>query len=131
MIVGAEKIQSGIEQARLLQAKKNRIGAVVGAKATRAQALVGLPRVFFLVGQSDFQSTLAAALKHAQDISRLRDLPTRDRIQKIKQPFHSLLFGSWRRRLNQTVRGGRFVVAIADEVDRKSKSLNSSHVGIY
>ena len=80
MIVGAEKIQSGIEQPRFLQAKKNRIGAVVGAEAARAQALVGLARVFFLVGQSDFRPTPAAALKHAQNISRLRDLPTRDRI---------------------------------------------------
>src|SRR5438309_8915052 len=114
MIVGAEKIQSRIEQARLLQAEENRIGAVVGAKATRAQTLVGLPRVFFLVCQSDFESTLAAALKHAQNISRLRDFPTRDRIEKIKQPFHSLLFRSWRRRLNQTLSGARFVVAFAE-----------------
>src|SRR6184192_2097324 len=101
MIVGAEKIQSGIEEARLLQAKKNRIGAVIGAKATRAQALVRLAWVFFLVGQSHFQSTPAAALKDAQNISRLRNFPTRDGIQKIKQPFHSLLFRSRRRRLNQ------------------------------
>ena len=114
MIVGAEKIQSGIEQARLLQAKKNRIGAVIGAKATRAQALVRLAWVFFLVGQSDFQSTPAAALKHAQNISRLRNFPTRDGIQKIKQPFQSLLFRSRRRRLNQPLRGARFVVAFAE-----------------
>ena len=36
MIVGAEKVQRRIEQARLLQAEEDRIGALRGAKAARA-----------------------------------------------------------------------------------------------
>src|SRR6266404_2976796 len=82
MIVGAEIVQRRIEQARLLQTEIDRIRALRGPESARAQTLVRLARVFVLVRQSNFQTPLAAALEHAQDISRLRDFPARQRIEK-------------------------------------------------
>ncbi len=91
MIVGAEKVERRIVQTRLLQTEINRIGTLCCAETTSTQALVRLPRIFILVGQSNLQTTLASAFEHAQDIAGLRDLPTRDWIEKRKHAFGSSL----------------------------------------
>src|SRR6266699_3040660 len=75
MIVGAEKVERRIKQSRFLYSQKNWIRSLVSAKSTRAQALVGLSRIFVFVGNADFQAALAAALKNAQHIAWLGDLP--------------------------------------------------------
>src|ERR1044072_1278380 len=92
MIVRAEKVQRRIHEARLLQSEKNRIGALRSAEAARAESLVRLARIFFFVRQAHFQPSLAAALKHAQHVSRLRDLPTRNRIEQTQKTFRASLF---------------------------------------
>ena len=60
-------------------------------KSARAQALVGLAGFFFLVRQADFETSLAAALEDAQNVARLRNLPTRQRIEKRQEAFERLL----------------------------------------
>ena len=85
MIVRAEKIQRRIEQSCFLQSEKHRIGALRGAEAARAESLVRLARIFFFVRQADFEPSLSATLKHTQNVSRLRDLPTRNRIEQAQQ----------------------------------------------
>src|SRR5438132_10258825 len=82
MIVGAQKVQRRIEQTSLLQSKINRIGALRRAESARAQALVRFARIFIPVGQTCFQTPLAAPLKDPQDISRLRNFPARQRVEK-------------------------------------------------
>ena len=95
MIVRAEKVQRRIKQARFLQSEKNRIGALCAAKAARAESFVRLARIFFLVRQSNFQTPLPATFKHAQHVSRLRNLPTRQRIEQTQQAFRASLFSRW------------------------------------
>ena len=122
MIVGAEKVQRGIEQTCLLQSKKNRIGAIVCAKAARAQTFVRFAWLLFLVRQSYFQTPSSATFKHAQHVSRLRNLPTRQRIEKLEQTFRATLFERWLRHLNQTLRSARFAVAFAEARDPSTES---------
>ena len=50
LIVGAGERQQRIEQARLLQSQKNRIGAQFGAEAALAQLDLRLARLFFEAG---------------------------------------------------------------------------------
>src|SRR5947209_2777744 len=82
MIVRPKKVQRRIEQTRLLQSKVNRIGALGRSESARAQSFVGLTRIFVSVRQPSFQASLTTALEHTQNISRLRDFPTRQRIEE-------------------------------------------------
>src|ERR1043166_3559336 len=94
MIVRAEKVQRRIEQTRLLQSEKDRIRALRSAKATRAESLVRLAGILFFIRQTDFEPSLSTTLKHTQDISGLRDFPTRYRIEQTQKSFHTPLFVS-------------------------------------
>src|ERR1043165_5157822 len=96
MIVRAEKVEGRIEQTRFLYPEENRIGALRGAKTTRAESLVRLARIFFLIRQTNFEPPLPAAFKHAQDITRLRNLPARQRIEQTQKAFRASLFVSCR-----------------------------------
>src|SRR5262249_34059541 len=111
MIIRAGKIERRIEQSCLLQSKKYGIGALCSAEATSAQSLVGLAGIFFFIGQANFEPSLAAALKNAQDISRLRNLPTRNRIKQAEKTFDSSL--CFRARLQQCLRCARFAVTFS------------------
>src|SRR6185503_14856714 len=102
MIVRAEKIQCWVEQSCFLYSEKDRIRALCSAKAACAESFVRLAGIFFFVRQTDFESSLAAALKHAQDVSGLRNLPTRNRIQQAQETFGASLF--FRARLQQCLR---------------------------
>ncbi len=82
MIVRAEKVERRIVQPRLLQTEINRIGTLGRAETSGAQSLVGFAGIFVFVGQSDFQTSFAAAFEDAQDIAGLRDFPARNWIQK-------------------------------------------------
>src|ERR1041385_5420206 len=82
MIICAGKIQSRIEQTRFLQSQVNRISSLGGAESPRTQTLVGLAWIFVPVGQSGFQTAATAAFKHTQNVSRLRDFPTGQRIKE-------------------------------------------------
>src|ERR1051326_7851367 len=94
MIISHEKVQRRIHQACLFESEKDRISALCGAEAARAESLVRLAGIFFLVRQPNVKPAFAAALEHAQHISRLRDLPTRNRIDQTEKTFLApLVFG--------------------------------------
>ena len=92
MIISAEKIQRRIEQTGLLQSQINRIGALISSQSASAQTFVGLPRIFILIRQASFKSSLSAALKDTQNVSRLRNFPTGKRIEELEKSSGSLLF---------------------------------------
>src|ERR1041385_4747964 len=94
MIVRAEEVQRWIEQPCFLQPEKHWIGALRRAQAARAESLVRLPRILFFVRQTNFEPSLPTTLKHTQNVSRLRDLPTRNRIKQTQQAFDAALFVS-------------------------------------
>src|SRR6185369_15806042 len=58
MIVGAQVVERRIQQPRLLQSKKNRIGTLRGTQPTRAQSLIGLARILVFIRQPDFEPAL-------------------------------------------------------------------------
>jgi hypothetical protein len=89
MIIRAEKVQRRIEQSRLLQSEINRIGPLRRAQSTGAQALIGLPGIFVFIRQPGFQTPLTTTLEYTQDVSRLRNLPARQRIEKREDSFQS------------------------------------------
>src|SRR5215470_16889566 len=101
MIVRAEEIQSRIEQARLLQSQVNRIRSLRGAESARTQTFIRLAGIFVSIRQPRFQPPATAALENAENVSRLRDFPTRQRIQERQNAFQSFLFCGWLRNLNQ------------------------------
>src|SRR5229473_6387121 len=114
MIVRAEIVQRRIEQPRLLQTEINRVGALRSSQSARAQAFVRLARIFVFVRQADFQTSLAATLEHAQDISRLRNFPARHWIEKRQDSFQFFLFIGWLRNLNETLRRAGLAVAFTE-----------------
>src|SRR6266566_4674773 len=69
MIIRAEKVECRIMQPGLLQAEINRISSLRGPQTAGAQSLVRLARILVLVRQANFQTTLTAAFKDAQDIA--------------------------------------------------------------
>ena len=71
---------------------------VLGAPA-RADARLD-PRVFISVGQRRFKPSFSAALEYPQNVSRLRNFPTRQRIEKRQDAFKSSLLFSRLRNLN-------------------------------
>ena len=56
MIVGAGQRKNRIQQARLLQAQKHRVGAQLGAEAAIAQLVVGRAGIFFGIRIADFRA---------------------------------------------------------------------------
>src|ERR1700682_265829 len=114
MIVGSQKIESRVKQARLLQSQIDRISAVAGAKAARTQTLIRFTVVFIFVGNSNFQSSLATPLKHPQDVAGLSNFPMRNRIQKIEKALFSLILCSRCWRLDQTLRSTVFAIAFGE-----------------
>ena len=69
MIVGADEVERGVEQPGLLQADEDRVGADIGAEAADGKLDVGLPRVFFRVGDADDRAKASAALEDAAECS--------------------------------------------------------------
>src|SRR5713101_1832936 len=113
MIVRAQIVQRRIEQPRLLQTEINRVGALRSSQSARAQAFVRL---------AYFQTSLAATLEHAQDISRLRNFPARHWIEKRQDSFQFFLFIGWLRNLNETLRRAGLAVVFTKVrvLDRKA-----------
>ena len=81
MIVGAGQRQDRIQQARLLQSEKHRIGSQLGAEAAIAQLHVGTARIFVRIGNADLGPLSPAPLEHAQNIAGLRNFPAAQRIE--------------------------------------------------
>src|SRR5882724_2002150 len=75
MIVRAGQRENRIQQARLLQSKKYRIGAQLRPEPALAQLVVWLSWIFFGARIPEFRFFHAAAFKHAQYVARLRNFP--------------------------------------------------------
>src|SRR5215471_16766325 len=114
MIVRAEKIQSRIEQTRLLQPQVNRIRSLRGAESARTQTLVRFAGIFVSIRQPRFQTPATTAFENAENVSRLRDFPTRQRIQERQNAFQSFQLGGWLWNLNQRLRRAAGAVALAE-----------------
>src|SRR5579862_2166851 len=79
LIVRARQREHGIHKARLLQAKKDRVGAQLCAEAAAAQLVVGTAGLFAALRVAGLGFRPAAALEHAERIARLRNLPALER----------------------------------------------------
>src|SRR5579864_132854 len=79
LVVRAGQGEQWIEETRLLQPQKNGVGAKLRAKSARAQLVVGFPGIVRADRLANLALGAAAALKHAQHIPRLRNLPALDR----------------------------------------------------
>src|ERR1700730_4510310 len=75
MIVGARKRKDGIEQAGLLQAEENGVGAKLGSKPTVAQLIVGLAWRFLAEGIADLALFLATSFEDPEHVAGLRSFP--------------------------------------------------------
>ena len=113
LIVGAGKRQQRIEQARLLQSQKDRIGAQLGAEAALAQFDLRLARLFFEAWIPDFWLLPAASFEDAQDVAGLRNFPALQRIEIRQHSFLADLFRRGRRKGEQSLRFAVGAVAFA------------------
>ena len=71
VVVGAEEVERRVEQARLLQADEDGVGAVLGAQAAVAEPRARPARILVALGDADLGPEPAAALEDAQDVARL------------------------------------------------------------
>ncbi len=110
MIVGAEEIERRIEEPRLVQADEDRIGAVLRPESAIAEPRSRAARSFFPLGDADFRTKSAAALEDAQDVARLADLESRQRIEiRDDAAIDDFALGRRRVRLNPLRRAGHAV----------------------
>src|SRR5262245_54266496 len=111
MVVGAQKIECGIEKPRLEQADIHRVGAILRTQAPGAESSARLAGFLEPFRNTDFGAEAASPLEDSQQVSRLRDLEARQRIEVGQHALDSLLvFGGWRPGLNSL---GRAVHAVA------------------
>src|SRR6202021_2867821 len=78
-VVGTGQREQRIEQAGLLQAEKNGVGAKQGAETACAEFVVGASGFFLAIRIADFAFLFAAALENTQDVSGLRYFPALER----------------------------------------------------
>src|SRR5687768_15457671 len=114
MIIRAQKIERRIQQTRFLYPQVNRIGTIIGSQSARAQAFVRFARLFLFVRQTYFESPPSAALENPQNVSRLRDLPARQWIQKSKKAPGAPLLRCGLGILNQSLRSAGLAVTFAE-----------------
>ena len=76
VIVGAEHVERRVEQARLLQAQEDGVGAQQRSEPADGELVVGAALLDRRrVRVADLGHRASAALEHAQDVAGLRDLP--------------------------------------------------------
>ena len=114
LIVGARQGKQRIEQARFLQAEKNRIGAQLRAESARAEFVVGLAGIVGAHGLADFAFRAAAAFEHAQHVAGLRNFPAFERRDFRQHAFRSRFFGGRRRNRSNGLRRAVARVAFAE-----------------
>jgi hypothetical protein len=83
VVVGAEEVERGIEEAGLRQADEHRVGAVLGAEAAVAQARARAAGLLEPLGIAHLGAEAAAALEDPQDVARLRALEVGQRIEEL------------------------------------------------
>ena len=83
MIVRAQKAEQRIVQPRFLQTEENRIGAVERAESALGQTALRFAGRFVDCGKSQSCNCFASALfENAQNVSRLAQVETRQRIDE-------------------------------------------------
>ncbi len=113
VIVGAQEIQGGVQQAGLLQAEKNGVGPILGAKSAIAQTGLRATRDFFRFGNARFGAEPSAALENAEDVAGLRDLEPRQRIEQWQHRMAVHLLLRRRRHVLYPLRRAVHAVALA------------------
>src|ERR1700682_5343636 len=101
MIVRSEKSEKRIVQSRFLQTKKNRIGAIQGSKSALGQTALGVTGRFIGRGKTERELFAAAFLENAQNVSRIAQVKTRQRLEERKDSVHQGVFGRDRRVVDQ------------------------------
>ncbi len=114
MVVGPEEVERRVEQAGLLQADEDRVGAVAGPQSAGAQPGAGLAGVFKRVRNADLLRVAPATLEDPQDVPRLRHLEPRQRVEERHHglPFHLERGRRWDRL--EPLRGPVHAVAFAE-----------------
>src|SRR5271154_6407880 len=110
LVVGSGKAEQRVKQAGLLQAEKDRVGTQLGAEAAIAELEIGVAGKLFGTGNARLRLLLTAALKNAEDIAGLRDLPALERVEIGQNAFGAGFFGGWRRKGAKTL--GRAVRSV-------------------
>src|SRR5262249_16904597 len=87
VIVGTQKVKRRVEQARLLQPQHRWIGTIFRSQAAVAETSSWFAGVLVAFGDADLGTEAAAPLEDAQDVARLTDLETWQRIEKGHNPF--------------------------------------------
>ena len=111
LVVGAEEVQRGIEEPRLVQAHEDWIRAVFGAQPAGAQSRSRSAILFESFGIADFGSEPSAALEEPQHVARLLPLEPRQWVEIL---HHRLVIDLvLRRRRNRLQALGDALVAVA------------------
>ena len=84
VVVGPQKRQQGVEQARALEVQPHGIGPVEGAEVALAQAVGGTARQLVREGDAELQRLLLSALEDPQHVAGLADLEAREGIQELE-----------------------------------------------
>ncbi len=104
LIVRARQREHRIHEARLLQAKKDWIGAQLRAEAAAAQLVVGTAGLLAALRIAGLGFRPAATLEHAQHVARLRNLPALEGRNLREDAFAARLFRRRRRHSAQRLR---------------------------
>ncbi len=135
LIVCARQREKRIEQARLLQTEKDGIRAQLRTEPARAELVVRFARLFFERGLPNFAFPLASAFKYAQDVARLRNLPSFERRhfrenslspRRFRRRGWNRMHGLRRAVARVTLSEARVLVGIAAVVVKRRAPKNSS-----
>src|SRR5436190_1864656 len=110
LIVRTGEREQRIEQARLLQPEEHGIHAELSPEAAIAQLDLGPPRIILAHRIAWLALFAAAALEHAQHVTRLRDFPPLERVEVWKDACARGFFCGGRRPGQQPLR--RAVAAV-------------------
>ena len=77
VVIGAKKVQCGIEQSRFVQSNKHGVGTVTGTETAFTKPDARSPGLFEHIGDSHFGYCSAASFEDSQYVSRLCNLEAR------------------------------------------------------
>src|SRR5579862_5793028 len=114
LVVGTRQREQRIEQAGLLEAEKNGVGAKKSAETAFAELVVRASGFFLTIGVADFAFFLAAAFKNTQHVAGLRYFPALERSEFWKNSFQADFVGSGGRDCADSLRDPGRRVALAE-----------------
>ncbi|SRR5258708_37779870 len=95
LIVCSRQRHRGVEQSRLLQAQKNRVSAQQRPQTALAEFIVRLAGFVVAIRIPYLAFFLSAALKHAQNVSGLGNLPSLQRFECLQHTLRLRFFRCW------------------------------------